>query len=187
MPSFHRATLHTRFVHPPCHGFCLLAAVFAAFVVTGCTNPLRRAGRIAANRAGSGESNSAAQTSAANAVSATHLGTVHVIGTGQRFVLVQTPSNQSAANITDGQALVCRAAGMVTATLRASHERRPPFMVADVASGEPHVGDEVFLDPAPGGAAIPDSPHPAPPASTASPAPAATPDFRANPVLPPTR
>ncbi len=113
-----------------------------------------------------------------------HLGTVHVIGTGQRFVLVQTPSAQPVANLVDGQALVCRAGTVVTATLRTSHERRPPFVVADVATGEPHVGDEVFIDPAPGRTTIPGAS--AAPSPAVSPG-AAAPDFRTNPGLPPTR
>ncbi len=94
-------------------------------------------------------------------------------------MLIQTPSFQPVSTLIDGQALVCRAAGGVTATLRVSHERRPPFVVADVATGEPHVGDDVFIDPAPGRTSSP--------AQQDTPTPAAAPDFRANPALPPAR
>ena len=106
------------------------------------------------------------------------------IGTGRRFVLVETPAPQPVSALVDGQTLVCRASGVVTATLRVSHERRPPFVVADVAAGEPHLGDEVFIDTAPGRTTVPAPDGPMP---SGSPPPAATPEFRANPALPPTR
>ena len=108
------------------------------------------------------------------------LGNVRVIGTGGRFVLVEASAAAVTAGLADGQTLVCRAAGADTATLRVSRERRPPFVVADVDSGAPHVGDEVFVVPAADPAAKPATPPSAP---AAPPVPA--PPFRANPSLPP--
>ncbi len=102
------------------------------------------------------------------------LGNVHVIGTGGRFVLVEASVAAVATGLTDNQTLVCRAAGADTATLRVSHERRPPFVVADVDSGTPHIGDEVFVVPAASSSAKPAASPPASP----------TPPFRINPVLP---
>ena len=102
------------------------------------------------------------------------LGTVHVIGSGGRFVLVEARVASLVAGLTDGEALVCRAAGNVSANLRVSRERRPPFVVADVADGTPNLGDEVFIEPA--------SNHAPPPPATATLPPA--PDFHANPALP---
>ena len=164
-----------------------MAILTAMLLLAGCASLLRRSGNTAANKTGATGADSASQALIGNMPSAEHLGTVHVIGTGQRFVLVQTPSMQPVSALTDGQALVCRAGGNVTATLRVSHERRPPFVVADVAAGEPHVGDEVFIDTAPGHTKIPDAQSPQPVAVPGVSGPSAPPDFRANPVLPPTR
>ena len=103
------------------------------------------------------------------------LGDVHVIGTGGHFVLVEASVPAAATGLADGQALVCRAAGADTATLRVSHERRPPFVVADVDSGTPHIGDEVFVLPAAAQPpVIPAAPSPTP----------SVPPFRADPSLP---
>ena len=110
-------------------------------------------------------------TATASAPTVQFLGTVHVIGTQGRFVLVQSPVATLVAGLTDGEALVCRAAGNPTAALRVSRERRPPFVVADVVSGTPNVGDEVFIEPAGVHASVP-------------PTPASAPEFRANPGLP---
>ena len=120
------------------------------------------------------------QVEAANIPSATAvrlLGNVHVIGTKGRFVLVEASVTAVATGLADGQTLVCRAAGADTATLHVSHERRPPFIVADVANGEPHVGDEVFVVPA-------SDPTAKPPATTPVVAPPTAPLFRTNPVPP---
>ncbi len=110
---------------------------------------------------------------ASDAPSIQFLGTVHVIGTDGRFVLVQSPVAALVAGLVDGQALVCRAGGNVTATLHVSRERRPPFVVADVITGAPTLGDEVFIEP------VGNRSTPAPTAPAAP-----TPEFRANPPLP---
>ena len=163
-----------------CRAFCSVIVFVALLGLTGCANPARTLGRPATDK---GTDPAPTNTPAGNPTPAEHLGTVHVIGTGQRFVLGQTPSAQPVANLADGQALICRVGTAITATLRASHERRPPFVVADVATGEPHVGDEVFIDPAPGRTTVSGASG-IPPA--VSPGPAA-PDFRINPSLPPTQ
>lgn len=108
------------------------------------------------------------------------LGNVRVIGTGGRFVLVEASAAAVTAGLANGQTLVCRSARADTATLRVSRERRPPFVVADVDSGTPHVGDEVYVVPAADPAAKPTTPSAAPPAP-----PVPAPPFRANPSLPP--
>ncbi len=160
--------------------FCALTALL---FTSGCIRLPHRAGNPAANKPGTADRSAATPTPAARPAFGERLGTVHVIGTGQRFVLVQTPALQPVSTLVDGQALVCRAAGSVTGTLRVSHERRPPFVVADVTAGEPHVGDDVFIDTAPGHTAIPAA-QSSPPAS---PSPPTAPDFRAEPPLPPPR
>ena len=75
------------------------------------------------------------------------VGTVRVIGDGQRFVLVEVPPS-GAGPLPDGLMLHCSASpnadATANATLRISTERRRPYIVADVVDGEPHVGDAVF-------------------------------------------
>ena len=142
--------------------------------------------------AGCSRSSQARRAAAANvpgAAAVRFLGNVHVIGTGGRFVLVQASVGMAVAGLTDGQALVCRGTGVDTATLRVSRERRPPFVVADVVSGEPHLGDEVFVEPVPNLAAKP-APPAAPSSTPAAPpvdvppaaVPAPAPLFRTNPA-----
>lgn len=76
------------------------------------------------------------------------VGVVRVIGSGQRFVLVEVPSTTTTP-LPGGQLLRCCPSPdgdlAMTATLRVSPERRRPYVVADIVSGEPHVGDSVFL------------------------------------------
>ncbi len=155
--------------------FCLLA--FFSGLAACARHPYKGSERAASvpNAATTGAT---ASIPKAGSASGERLGTVQVIGTGQRFVLIRTPTWQSGSTLVDGQALICRAGGNVTATLRVSRERRPPFVVADVASGEPHVGDDVLIDTAPGRATIP--------GPVVSPAATPAPDFQANPILPPT-
>ena len=77
------------------------------------------------------------------------VGTVRVIGDRQRFVLFEVPPD-GAGPLPDGLLLHCSASptgeASANATLRISAERRRPYIVADVVSGEPHVGDAVFVD-----------------------------------------
>lgn len=144
---------------------CLLAAAWLLIAGVGCARrPVTQ------------------QAEAANIPSATAvrlLGNVRVIGTGGRFVLVEASVVAVAASLADGQTLVCRAAGADTATLRVSHERRPPFVITDVANGEPHVGDEVFVVPA-------SVPMAKPPATAPAVAPPTAPLFRTDPAPPTT-
>ena len=78
------------------------------------------------------------------------VGTVRVIGSGERFVLIEVPPTGAGA-LPDGQLLRCSAAPAVdapaTATLRVARERRQPFIVADVVDGSPQVGDTVYAVP----------------------------------------
>ncbi len=94
---------------------------------------------------------SAAPT-ATPAPTAHRIGIVRVIGNAQRFVLVEVPPSAT-GTLPDGQLLRCTAdpsaAAPATATLRVGRERRRPYVVADVVSGEPHVGDAVFTAAAP--------------------------------------
>ncbi len=93
-----------------------------------------------------------ASLSPAPGVSRLHrVGILRVIGAGSRFVLIETPSAGTGA-LPDGQVLQCaNSAGSepsITAVVRVGRERRPPFVVADVVSGDPQVGDIAYLAPA---------------------------------------
>ncbi len=82
-------------------------------------------------------------------VSGSRIGTVRAIGAGSRFVLLESNSLEATSVLTAGQELRCLPANPADArqtpvVLRVSRERRPPFVVADVISGEPQSGDEVY-------------------------------------------
>ncbi len=73
------------------------------------------------------------------------IGTVQAIGTQGQFVLVEITATDSAPDINDGQLLRCVGPGGQAAIARVARERRAPFVVADVVSGTPHAGDEVYF------------------------------------------
>lgn len=77
------------------------------------------------------------------------LGTVRVVGAHGSFVLIETPSASLTAAVPVGYLLHCRpvgvSSGMSSADLRVSPERRQPFVVADVISGTPSIGDVAYL------------------------------------------
>ncbi len=77
------------------------------------------------------------------------LGTIRVIGAHGNFVLIETPSAAATAAVPSGYLLHCHPPGTETgsssADLRVSPERRQPFLVADVLSGVPTLGDVVYL------------------------------------------
>lgn len=76
------------------------------------------------------------------------VGTVRMIGRGGKFVLVETLDG-GMLMLPNGSDLHCRlsaAPGAAsTAELRLSRERRLQFASADVVSGQPRVGDAVFV------------------------------------------
>ena len=80
------------------------------------------------------------------------VGTVRAIGPDSRFVLLEAAGPGSAPGVATGQELRCLhtdAAGASGpfALVRVSPERRPPFIVADVLSGQPQAGDDVYAVP----------------------------------------
>lgn len=91
--------------------------------------------------------------SPAHPLAETRVGSVRMIGRDGKFVLVET-LNGGILTLPDGQALHCRSGAEPganrTADLRLSRERRLQFASADVVSGQPHVGDAVFVG-GPGG------------------------------------
>ena len=91
---------------------------------------------------------------------ANHVGTVRAIGPDSRFVLLETVSPGGGPGLATGQELRCLHAGAADASgpfalLRVSRERRPPFIVADVVSGQPLAGDDVYAVTGQGPAPLP--------------------------------
>lgn len=74
--------------------------------------------------------------------SPTLAGKIYLLNETARIAVVEAPSS---AKILDGQLLACITEGRVTATLRATSDRKPPFFVADFETGVPRVGDRVVL------------------------------------------
>jgi hypothetical protein len=69
------------------------------------------------------------------------VGIVSMVNTDGQFVLVE--SNQS-ATLDSGTALKCFRDGVETGVVAVSAERRRPYVTADVVTGEPQRGDQVF-------------------------------------------
>ncbi len=69
------------------------------------------------------------------------IGTVVLINTDIAFALIDNGSQPSPSV---GATLQCRSADGSTAQLKVTAVRRRPFIVADIVSGTPGKGDEVF-------------------------------------------
>jgi hypothetical protein len=76
------------------------------------------------------------------------VGVVRVIGARGKFVLIETTTGSGGVSLGEGQELRCRGSaaggGEQTAVLKVSQERQAPFLVADVVSGEPQVGNVAY-------------------------------------------
>ena len=68
-------------------------------------------------------------------------GKIRLVDKTAGFVLIERTSTTDPAPGTDLQSF---RGGYTSATLRASPERRPPFVIADILTGEPLDGDPVF-------------------------------------------
>lgn len=69
------------------------------------------------------------------------VGTVAMVNREMRFVLLDVGTFYTPA---PGSALKTFTSGIESGTLSVTGERRRPFIAADIASGEPIVGDDVF-------------------------------------------
>lgn len=70
------------------------------------------------------------------------IGTVKLVNKEERFVLIDTISYSNAA---PGTPLLCIMNERQTASLRLNPLRNPPFIIADIDSGNPSEGDRVYL------------------------------------------
>jgi hypothetical protein len=69
------------------------------------------------------------------------VGTIVSVNEDEKFVLIDTESSFT-SNV--GTALKSFSHGSETGVLTVSNEHRPPFMIADIVSGTPQKGDQVF-------------------------------------------
>jgi hypothetical protein len=69
------------------------------------------------------------------------VGTIVMVNEEQKFVLIDTDTAEASE---DGTALKSFSNGAETGVLTVSPEHRPPFMIADIVSGTPQKGDQVF-------------------------------------------
>ena len=69
------------------------------------------------------------------------IGVVKTVRKEDRFVLIDATAFQAAEA---GDLLVCIRDQKETANLRMSTLKNPPFLIADIASGNPSPGDRVF-------------------------------------------
>lgn len=67
------------------------------------------------------------------------IGHVSLVNEVVGFVLVETPATPETGTELQTRNL----AGEVTSLLKVSQEKRPPFVIADVMKGKPHVGEVV--------------------------------------------
>ena len=122
-----------------------LASLLLASSLTACAS--HRRSRVARAVPAAANTPPAFPAPVAAPPAARRVGTVRVIGNAGRFVLIEIPGG-GASSLPYGQTLRCAATpsadAPATATLRVARERRQPFVVADVVSGEPRVGDCVY-------------------------------------------
>lgn len=68
------------------------------------------------------------------------MGVVRMVNLEDKYVLIDAVSQ----NAVPGDLLICITDQRETANLRMSTMKNPPFLIADIASGTPNVGDRVF-------------------------------------------
>lgn len=142
---------------PGCHGLQKRATTKTTPPTVANTRPgtgLAATTRVGPALPAAGANGLTATAAMRRSVKETRVGEVRVIGGGRRFVLIEISSRPDLPLLAPGLELRSRVptgsiafGGEETATLRVSPERRQPFIVADVISGEPHVDDPVFFSP----------------------------------------
>jgi hypothetical protein len=86
-----------------------------------------------------------------------------MVNTAEQFVLVESGS---ATNVVPGEIYTAVGNSSETASLRMTNLKNPPFLIADIISGNPSPGDKIYI---PKVSAQP-SPPPNQPASKTKPA-----------------
>jgi len=69
------------------------------------------------------------------------LGTVKLVDQHEGYVLIDSPTYSALAT---GQMLNSIGNDSQTGTLRVTADREPPFLIADIVSGNPRGGDRVY-------------------------------------------
>lgn len=75
------------------------------------------------------------------AVKPVTIGTIALVASDDRFVLIEISSQSAAAA---GAEAIAVGDGKETAKLRISEEKKHPFVIADILAGAPQVGDRVL-------------------------------------------
>jgi hypothetical protein len=103
-------------------------------------------------------------------------GSIRMVNTAEKFVLVES---STATSVVPGETYLSIGNSSETASLRMTNLKNPPFLIADIVSGDPSPGDKIYLPKATA------QPSPPPAArSKAQPAPKNTPSSPAPPPLP---
>lgn len=80
-------------------------------------------------------------------------GSIRMVNTAEQFVLIESGAIAAAV---PGETYLAVGSGSETATLRMTNLKNPPFLIADIVSGNPSPGDKIYL---PGPASPPAKPQ----------------------------
>ena len=69
-------------------------------------------------------------------------GVIRLVNEDERFVLIQT---QGASGVIADEKYLCIRDTAETGVLRMTTLKNPPFLIADILSGDPRIGDKVYL------------------------------------------
>jgi len=98
-------------------------------------------------------------------------GAIRMVNTAENFVLIESGT---IANVIPGETYVAVSNGSETASLRMTNLKNPPFLIADILSGNPSPGEKIYLPKAPAQLPPTPTPKPAPKKPKPKPTPAKT-------------
>ncbi len=112
-------------------------------------------------------------------------GSIRMVNTAEKFVLVES---NTATSVIPGETYLSIGNSSETSSLRMTNLKNPPFLIADIVSGDPSPGDKIYLpkataQPSPPPAARAKT-KPAPKNTPSSPPPVPAPLPDADPPLP---
>lgn len=105
-------------------------------------------------------------------------GEIRMVNSAERFVLVESGSSASAI---PGETYIAIGKNTETATLRMTALKNPPFLIADILTGDPSAGDKIYLPKPTSAPANPLPPSPVAPAAP-NPTPQTEPVVKVEPV-----
>ena len=87
------------------------------------------------------------------------LGSIRMVNTAENFVLIESSTMSSAV---PGETYLSVGNGAETASLRMTSLKNPPFLIADIISGNPSPGEKIYLPKTSAQPAETPAPKPAP-------------------------